>query len=124
MKLMLPTASFSTGNKDVPTGSILIAFSWLEDSSSVLSEGGGLAVALAGSAVFRAEGWTDSDLRRTAAIANAKTATNGITVFLFSGNRRFSMHSSEHFRPQVGNTLYALSGTSRREPSTHAATLE
>jgi hypothetical protein len=43
---MFPTASFSTGKKYVPTGSILIAFNWFDDNSTTASDGAALEAAL------------------------------------------------------------------------------
>jgi hypothetical protein len=77
---MLPTASFSTGKRQVPTGSILIASSWLGDSSTVAADAGELDVEFDPCDGFVFETRPHPDRRTAVAMA----ATIIVTVALWS----------------------------------------
>jgi uncharacterized Ntn-hydrolase superfamily protein len=81
---MLPTASSSTGNKDVPTGSILIAFSWLDDSSKACSDEDGPEFEEACCAVVAGADWPwlRADISSPAAIIIAATVMNAAAALL------------------------------------------
>jgi hypothetical protein len=84
---MVPTVSFSTGNRNMPTGWILIEVNWLGVSSSEVA--GSRAAALTFRDEFARSLFPDSDFKRTVIARRPTMPINPRVIVFFDWLRRF-----------------------------------